>query len=57
MKKSMKKTRKRIFSTLLVMALVFTLLPVSPAVLVAGAAEAAAIAENPPENEGGIILI
>ncbi|MDR0220826.1 MAG: hypothetical protein LBI54_05410 [Lachnospiraceae bacterium] len=50
MKKSMKRTRKRIFSTLLVMALVFTLLPASPTVLVAAATETL---ENPPEIGGG----
>ncbi|MDR0220820.1 MAG: hypothetical protein LBI54_05380 [Lachnospiraceae bacterium] len=46
----MKRTKKRLLSTLLIMVMAFTLLPFNPAVLAAGAAETV---ENPPENEGG----
>ncbi|MDR0220920.1 MAG: hypothetical protein LBI54_05915 [Lachnospiraceae bacterium] len=49
----MKRTKKRLLSTLLVLAMAFTLLPFNPTVLVAGAAEAAQTLENPPEIGGG----
>jgi hypothetical protein len=48
--KQMKKSKKRLLSTLLVMAMTFTLLPFGPTVLVAGAAENL---ENPPKIGGG----
>ncbi|MDR0220115.1 MAG: hypothetical protein LBI54_01765 [Lachnospiraceae bacterium] len=46
----MKKTKKRLLSTLLIMAMVFTLLPFNPAVLTAVAAESVQTVENTPDD-------